>query len=267
LNSNAILASLSPTDVAYLRPHLKRVHVAARQVLYRPGQPIAVAYFPVDCVVSLMIGLATGQFVETAMLGNDSVVGGDAVLGSEAPACLAMVQLAGNTLICDITVLRHAAARSPALAATIARHEQALLFQTQQSAACKAAHRVEAQLLRTLLRARDLAQGDRLGFTHEVLAEMLGVRRTSVTEAAQALQKAGLIRYARGKIEMVDVDRLREAACACNEAVKSRYRSLLRSPVAIYRAAAPAEGVDEAGAPPSYLGQVAGNERPAKASP
>ena len=107
------------------------------------------------------------------------------------------------------------------------RHEQALFAQAQQSTACMANHEVDARLCRWLLRARDLSGSDHLPFTQEFLAEMLGVRRTSVTTVARTLQEAGMVKYTRGKIEILDVEGLREGACECYEKVKEQYRQLL----------------------------------------
>jgi CRP-like cAMP-binding protein len=107
------------------------------------------------------------------------------------------------------------------------RHEQSLFAQAQQSTACMANHEVDARLCRWLLRARDLSESDHLPFTQEFLAEMLGVRRTSVTTVARTLQEAGIVKYTRGKIQRVDVEGLRESACECYETVKEQYRQLL----------------------------------------
>ena len=121
-------------------------------------------------------------------------------------------------------------AAKPKLLSLLIRHEQTVYAQAQQSAACLATHQVEARLCRWLLRARDLAGSDDLPFTQEYLAEMLGVRRTSVTEVAQTLQEAGLIKYARGKIQIVDATALQESACECYGSVQGFYRKLLGTP-------------------------------------
>jgi CRP-like cAMP-binding protein len=117
--------------------------------------------------------------------------------------------------------------QSEKLISKIMRHEQTLFAQAQQSTACMANHEVEARLCRWLLRARDLSGSEHLPFTQEFLAEMLGVRRTSVTAVARTLQEAGIIKYTRGKIEIVDIDSLRESACECYETVKGQYEQLL----------------------------------------
>jgi CRP-like cAMP-binding protein len=126
--------------------------------------------------------------------------------------------------------LKSAALQSPKLLSLLIRHEQTVYAQAAQSAACFATHMVEARLCRWLLRARDLSGSDHLPFTQEYLAEMLGVRRTSVTEVAHTLQEAGLIKYARGKIQIVDATALRESACECYASIQGFYQKLLGTP-------------------------------------
>jgi CRP-like cAMP-binding protein len=129
--------------------------------------------------------------------------------------------------VCDANAFKGAVLQSQTFISTIIRHEQTTLVQSQQSTACMAAHDVEARLCRWLLRARDLWEGDHLPFTQEFLAEMLGVRRTSVSTVAHTLQRAGLIKYSRGNIEILDVEGLQEAACECYQSVKDHYERLL----------------------------------------
>jgi CRP-like cAMP-binding protein len=142
----------------------------------------------------------------------------------------AIIQLGGDAMVCDPAAFRSTALQSEKLISTVMRHEQALFAQAQQSTACMTNHEVEARLCRWLLRARDLAGGDHLPFTQEYLAEMLGVRRTSVTTVARTLQEAGMLKYTRGKIQILDVEGLREGACECYETIKERYGQLLPAP-------------------------------------
>jgi CRP-like cAMP-binding protein len=130
-------------------------------------------------------------------------------------------------MACDSNELKAAAKQSDTLMSLLLRHEQALFSQAQQSAACMANHDAEARLCRRLLRARDLARGDTLAFTQEYLAEMLGVRRTSVTVVAHTLQQAGFIKYSRGKITLVNLEGLQDGACECYETVRSHYEEFL----------------------------------------
>ena len=128
--------------------------------------------------------------------------------------------MTGDALICDIPAMKLAMSRSPTLSSVLIRHEQTVYAQAQQSTACMAAHQVEQRLCRWLLRARDLCGLNELSFTQEFLAEMLGVRRTSVSAAAAVLQETKIITYARGKIRITDLPRLRKSSCECYEVVK-----------------------------------------------
>src|SRR3954453_15650298 len=161
------------------------------------------------------------------MVGRDGVISATAALDGKLAVNRGVVQLAGEVLTCDSNKLKAAAKRSDTLMSMLLRHEQALFSQAQQSAACMANHVVEARLCRWLLRARDLAGGDTLEFTQEYLGEMLGVRRTSVTVVAHTLQQAGFIKYARGKITILNLEALHEGACECYETVRSHYEELL----------------------------------------
>ena len=184
-------------------------------------------YFPTSGVVSLVIALSTGEMVEGAMVGRDGVVGASAALDGKIALSRGIIQLSGEIMVCDIDALKSAALHNPKLLALLMRHEQTVYAQAQQSAACFATHMVEARLCRWLLRARDLSGSDYLPFTQEYLAEMLGVRRTSVTAVAHTLQEAGLIKYARGKIQILDADALGESACECYGSVKALYEKLI----------------------------------------
>jgi CRP-like cAMP-binding protein len=227
LHTNAILASLSASDTAALRPHLKATHLRQKTVLYEAGDTINSVYFPINAVVSLVVSLASGEITEAAMVGKDGVIGLASALDGKVAMSRAIVQLSGDAMICDPAAFRGAALQSETLIAKIMRHEQALFAQAQQSTACMANHEVDARLCRWLLRARDLSGSDHLPFTQEFLAEMLGVRRTSVTTVARTLQEAGMVKYTRGKIEIIDVEGLREGACECYETVREHYRQLL----------------------------------------
>jgi CRP-like cAMP-binding protein len=225
--SNAVLASLSASDTAALKPHLKAAHLQQKVVLFEAGDTIDKVYFPTTAVVSLVVTLATGETTETAMVGRDGAVGMAAALDGKIATCRAIVQLGGDAMVCEPAAFKGAAMQSENLISKIMRHEQTLLAQAQQSTACMANHEVGARLCRWLLRARDLSGSDHLPFTQEYLAEMLGVRRTSVTTVARTLQQAGMVKYTRGKIRILDVEGLRESACECYETIKEQYGQLL----------------------------------------
>jgi len=228
--SNAILASLSASDAAALRPHLKATHLQQKTVLYETGDTINTVYFPISAVISLVVALSSGEMTEGAMVGRDGAVGVASALDGKVAMCRAIVQLGGDAIICDPAAFRGAALQSESLIAKVMRHEQTLFAQAQQSTACMANHEIDARLCRWLLRARDLSGSDQLPFTQEFLAEMLGVQRTSVTTVARTLQEAGMVKYTRGKIEILDVEGLREGACECYETVKGQYQQLLPNP-------------------------------------
>jgi CRP-like cAMP-binding protein len=229
-SSNLLLASLSESDAAALQPHLKSVHLEHEKVLFESGGEVVDIYFPTGSIVSLVVGLSSGEIIEAAMVGKDGVIGASAALGGNIPVNRGIVQLAGPAMMCSVDVLKSAAFQSQSLLSTLFRHEQTVYAQASQSAACMAAHHVEARLCRWLLRARDLADSDNLQFTQEFLAEMLGVKRTSVTLHARTLQQAGMIKYSRGRIQITDVEAMQETVCECYGTVKSYYQALLGHP-------------------------------------
>ena len=224
---NLLLGLLAPADLKTLEPHLKPARFEQHHVLFEADEMIDHVYFPTGAVVSLVVTLSTGEMIEAAMVGSDGVVGASAALDGKISLSRGIIQLGGEIVVCDIDALKSAALQSPKLLSLLIRHEQTVYAQAQQSAACFATHRVEARLSRWLLRARDLAGDDHLPFTQEYLAEMLGVRRTSVTEVAHTLQEAGFIKYARGKIQIMKPKELQESACECYGSVKSLYQRLL----------------------------------------
>jgi CRP-like cAMP-binding protein len=184
---NLLLASLSQSDLALLKPYLKLTHVNQHEVLFEAGGEVRTSYFPLTAIVSLVVGLSDGETVEAAMVGCDGVVSASSALDGKISLSKGVIQLAGEVLVCEASVLKAAAFKSETLLSVLIRHEQTVFAQAQQSAACMANHNVEARLCRWLLRARDLGRTDTLHFTQEYLAEMLGVRRTSVTVVAHTL--------------------------------------------------------------------------------
>jgi CRP-like cAMP-binding protein len=228
---NLLLASLSSSDGAALRPFLKSVQLAHQAVLFEAGGEINRVYFPTGAIVSMVVTLSSGETLEAAMVGKDGAVGALAALDGGLSLSRAVVQLAGTAMVCDGPALKSAALQSHSLLSALVRDEQTIFAQVQQSAACMAAHSVESRLCRWLLRARDLADSDTLHFTHEYVAAMLGVRRTSVTLVARGLQQAGMIKYTRGKIQLTDIEAMQETVCECYGTVKSYYETLLLRPL------------------------------------
>jgi CRP-like cAMP-binding protein len=209
--------------------HLKPAELKQQQILFDIREAISKIYFPINAAVSLVVPLATGEVVEAAMVGRDGVVGAGASLNGRVAVNRAVVQIAGQTLVCNVEDLESIIETRHHVRTRISAHEQVLFAQAQQSAACNVTHDIESRLARWLLRAADLHGGDELALTQEYLAEMLGVRRTSVSVVANTLQQAGMIRYSRGHIKILSFDALRETACECYETVKLNYEALLHA--------------------------------------
>jgi CRP-like cAMP-binding protein len=226
-STNLLLASLPPENMAALVPHLRVVQLPQETVLFEAGDTIKAIYFPHTGIVSIVVDLASGETIETAMIGRDSLVGGSAALDDDIALNRAVVQVAGVASVVDVGTFRGLAQQSHTFHATMARHRQFILAQAQQSAACNAAHTLEARLSRWLLRCRDLLGSDDIHLTQEFLAEMLGARRTSVTLVASALKQAGFIQYRRGHIRVIDVEGLRDSACECYRTNKAQGNRLI----------------------------------------
>jgi CRP-like cAMP-binding protein len=226
-SSNFLLASLPAADIAVLLPHLKAVDLPQGVVLFEIGDTIHQVYFPHSGVVSLVVPLASGETIESAMIGRESVVGGSSGLNGQVSVSKAIVQIAGTASVLDTVRFRSLADASVACRTALFKHEQLILVQAQQSAACNATHTVEARLARWLLRCRDLQGSDDLVLTQEFLGQMLGVRRTSVSVVANTLQQAGFVRYSRGHIRILNLEGLQETTCECYQTVKSQSDRLL----------------------------------------
>jgi CRP-like cAMP-binding protein len=223
-----MLSTLTQADRDALLPHLKVVELPQELVLFDAGDTVKAIYFPHAGIVSLVVDLTSGDMIEAAMVGRDGVVGGSAALNGDMSLNKAVVQLTGRASIAEVDRVRSLAESSVVFRTALMRHEQFVMAQAQQSAACNATHAVEARISRWLLRCRDLAGSDDIALTQEFLAEMMGVRRTSVSLVANTLQQAGLIKYRRGHIRILDVEGLQEAACECYETVRAHADRLLK---------------------------------------
>jgi CRP-like cAMP-binding protein len=225
--ANFLLASLPAPDIGALRPHLRTIELLQGMVLFEVGDPITQIYFPHSGIVSLVVPLESGETIESAMIGRESLVGGSAGLNGQVSVCKAIVQIAGAGSVLDTEKFRALADASATCRAALFKHEQLILVQAQQSAACNATHSVEARLARWLLRCRDLQGGDDLRLTQEFISQMMGVRRTSVSVVANTLQQAGFLRYSRGHIRILNLEGLQETTCECYQTVKSHAERLL----------------------------------------
>ena len=224
---NRLLASLPSGVYSALTPHLKIVELKFGDVVAEAGSAIRQVYFPYSGVISLVVELDVGSMIETAMVGHDGVLNAAPALDGKVSLNKGIVQMAGSAGTIEVSRLRQLANEFEPFRALLIRHEQVLFAQSQQSAACNASHTVEARMCRWLLHMRDFAGSDDLMLTQEFLAQMLGVRRPSVSIVASPLQKAGLIKYSRGRIRVLDVKGLKKEACECYGTVKAHYDRLL----------------------------------------
>lgn len=225
---NQLLRMLDAADFDLLRPHLITIELVRETVLSETGAALRHVYFPHDGTVSIMVGLSEGQTIEVAMLGRDSIVGAGAALADGTAVSDAIVLFSGTASAIEVPAFRAAAAAASArFRNLIVRHEQTLLARAQQSLLCNTLHPVEARLARWLLRARDLSDKETLALTQETLAQMMGVRRNAVSLVAHSLQRAGIIRYSRGQIEITDLHALEATSCGCHAAVKAHHARLL----------------------------------------
>jgi CRP-like cAMP-binding protein len=226
--TNRLLDALPDSARRAVISQLTHREFRQHDVLFDVHEPVAEVYFPIDTVISLAIPLATGEVVETAMMGRDGVLGASAALNGRVSLNRAIVQIAGHSLSCSMEQFTNIVSDHSHLRSLVGAHEQALFAQIQQSAACNVSHQLENRLARWLLRAADLHGGDELELTQEYLAEMLGVRRTSLTVVAHSLQEAGIIKCRRGRIKLTNIPALQETSCECYEAVKRNYDAMLQ---------------------------------------
>jgi len=225
--TNRLLSLLSDDDYERLRAHLSPVVFEYKKSLYEASRPIEQVYFPIDGVASLVITTAEGAGAEVGTIGSEGMVGLPVCLGDHVAPSSVYVQVPGNALKIDARVFRGELDRSATLNLVMLRYAHAFFNQVAQSAACAHLHRVEQRCCRWLLMTRDrMPSGDFL-LTQEFLGMMLGVRRTTVTDVMGALKKAGLIRYRRGHVTILDHEALRHRACECYEISKQEFDRLL----------------------------------------
>lgn len=225
--SNHLLAALPACDWQHLSTHMELVEMPLGQVLYESGDDLNHVYFPTTAIVSLLNLTASGACAEFATVGNDGVVGVPLLMGGVSTNGRAVVQSAGHGYRLNRQVVVDELNAGGAVMQLLLRYTQALLTQVAQTALCNRHHAVEQQVSRLILQNLDRVQGSSLHMTQELLASKLGVRRESVTLVALALQRDGLIRYARGRIEVLDRRGLEERACECYAVVKHECDRLL----------------------------------------
>jgi CRP-like cAMP-binding protein len=226
---NQLLAAIPPRDFGLIERGLELVQLPLGQVLHETGVQMRYVYFPVNAIVSLIYVTHGGAPAEIALIGDDGLVGIETVLGGGSMTNRAVVQSAGWGYRVRTAVIAEAMNRSEATAHILLRYTQTLIAQMCQTAACNRHHSIEQQLCRCLLMRLDRLHSNELVMTQEQIANLLGVRREGVTEAAGKLQRAGVIRYSRGHIDVCDRPKMERLACECYQAVK-RETGRLRSP-------------------------------------
>jgi CRP-like cAMP-binding protein len=224
---NHILESLPPAERERLFPFLSLVSLPLGKVLYESGDKLRHIYFPTDAIVSMLYVLEDGASAEIAVVGNDGAIGLALFMGGETTTNRAIVQSAGCAYQLTGKRLKVEFDRHGELLHILLRYTQALITQMSQTAVCNRHHSVDQQLCRWLLLSLDRLSSTRLTMTQELIANMLGVRREGVTEAAGKLQKLGVITYTRGQINVVDRQALEQLCCECYEVVKRETDRLL----------------------------------------
>ncbi len=224
---NHLLDALPAAERAHLFPQLKLVPMPLGQSVSEPGTVMRHVFFPTTCIISLLYVMEDGASAEIAIVGNEGIVGVSLFMGGETTTSRAVVQSAGHAYRLSGELLKDAFFHAGPMQRLLLRYSQALLTQMSQTAVCNRHHRLDQQLCRWLLLSLDRLPSNELTMTQELIANMLGVRREGVTEAAGDLQRAGLIKYSRGKITVLDRPGLEARVCECYQVVKTEMDRLL----------------------------------------
>jgi CRP-like cAMP-binding protein len=224
---NHLIKALPEDEFIRLKPNLEPVSLSLGQVIYESGEQLDYIYFPTSAIISLLYIMENGSTAEIGMAGNDGLVGIALYMGGSTTPSRAVVQSAGNAFRMRSRALNEEFRLGGVFQKILLRYTQYFMTQISQTAVCNRLHSVEQQLCRWLLINHDLLQTNELIMTHDLIANMLGVRREGVSIAAGNLQKRGLIKYVRGTITMLDRDALESAACECYRVVKDEYDRLL----------------------------------------
>jgi CRP-like cAMP-binding protein len=229
---NLLLAALSTPERERLFPHLQLTPLPLGKVLYESGDVMRHVYFPTDSIISLLYVLEDGASAEIAVVGNEGLIGISLFMGGETTPSRAIVQSAGSAYRLSGQLLKDEFHRNGGMQLLLLRYTQGLLTQMAQTAVCNRHHSVDQQLCRWLLLSLDRLASNKLKMTQELIANMLGVRREGVTDAAGKLQKLGVIQYARGRITVLDRPHLEKMSCECYAVVKKETDRLLPKPAA-----------------------------------
>ena len=224
---NHLLAALPEEEFARLKPHLECISLSLGKVLYEAGEKLTHVYFPTTAIISLLYIMENGSTAEIGIAGNNGLIGIALFMGGETTSSRAVVQSAGDAVQIEARVLQKEFDRGGEFQKILLRYTQSLMTQISQTAVCNRLHTVEQQLCRWLLINHDQLQSDELIMTHDLIANMLGVRREGVSQAAGKLQEKGLIKYVRGTIRILDRKGLEAASCECYQVVTDEYNRLL----------------------------------------
>ncbi len=224
---NRLLAALPKSELEQLQPHLELVSLSLGQVLYESGAQMTHVYFPTDCIISLLYLMENGATAEIGVTGYEGLIGIALFMGGQTTPNRAVVQSAGWAYKMSAKVLQAEFNKGGQFQQSLLRYTQALITQISQTAVCNRLHSVEQQLCRWLLLSYDRLHSDKLVMTHNLIANMLGVRREGITLAAKHLQARGVISYVRGTITLLDRSNLEATVCECYRVVKSEYDRLL----------------------------------------
>jgi len=224
---NRLIAAFDSEVSARIIPHLELVHLPLGKVIYEPGDQLSHVYFPTDSIVSMLYVMEDGASAEISVIGNEGVVGISLFMGGESTPSRAIIQSAGSAYRLQGRRLKEEFNRHGDFLVLMLRYTQSLITQMAQTAVCNRHHNIDQQLCRWLLLSLDRLPSNQLTMTQELIANMLGVRREGVTEAAGKLQKMGVIAYSRGKITILDRARLEELSCECYAVVKAECDRLM----------------------------------------
>jgi CRP-like cAMP-binding protein len=226
-NGNQLLAHLPHSQFGELFSRLKPIRLKSGHVIYEARAPIEYAYFPTSGTLSAVVVLSTGKMIEVATIGREGGVGLPGLMKSQTSANKVFCQVPGEALRIEASYLQRLALQNGPLRDVLLSYHEAFMQQVSQSVACNGTHVLQERCCRWLLMTHDRVDGDEIELTHEFLAAMLGVRRSTVTETLQALKAKRLIDYGRGKINILDRQRMEENACECYETVRGEYARLL----------------------------------------
>lgn len=224
---NLLLAALPKEEYEHFLPHLELVGLELKHVVYEPNQPIQSVYFPLNSVFSLLTLLNNGHRIEVGTVGNEGMVGIPVLLGVKQIPGQAICQIVGNAMQMSVETFKREVVPNTVLYQLLHRYTQALFNQISQTAACNRMHSIQERFCRWILMTHDRVDSDQFLLSQEFLAQMLGVRRGSVSKVASSMQNAGLIQYSRGKMTIVDREGLEATACNCYQMIKTEFERLV----------------------------------------